>query len=181
MTTNTDSRFRRRAVLVAALIVAQLFVGGCSVFSQDSSDELDGPALSDEQTRAQVVDPAKRIVKAAGLQGFTAAFEFSPCTDQGVPPFRGVAKVFFVFPAGADEGVFVGQIAALMVADGWSDGPPAGKKPHGRVVHQGEVMAIIASSPDHPGQGDIQIYGECRNPTDHRSASSEDITAELNG
>lgn len=183
MTTSTD-RPSRRVALVAALAAAQLFTGGCSVFSNDGSDELDGPPLSDEQARAQVVEPAKRTVEATGLQRFTAAFSFGSCTDQGVPPFRGIAEVAFAFPPGADEQGYVEKIAAAMLADGWSDGPPPGKKPYGRVVHRGDMMAILGPSPDHPGEGDIKIYGECRNATDHRKdpgSGIEDITADLGG
>lgn len=181
MTTSTSGR---RVALVAALVAGQLFAGGCSVFSDDDSAGPDAHELSDAQTRAQVVEPARRVVEAAGLHGFTAAFSFGACRDDGLPPYRGIAEVAFVFPPGADEHAYVEKIVAAMLADGWRDGPPPGKQPYGRVVHQGEMMAILGPSPDHPGEGDIKIYGECRNPTDHRKdpgSGIENITAELGG
>lgn len=148
----------------------------------DRPPKLDGPEMSDEQTRSQVVDPARRVVQAAGLGEFTAAFSYKSCTDQGVPPFRGVVNIAFVFPPGVDEKAEVERIAAVMIADGWSDGPPPGRMPHGRVVHQGDMMAILGTNANHPGEGDIDIFGECRNATDHRNDEGdpyEDIAAEL--
>ena len=144
----------------------------------DKSANLDGPEMSDEQTRAQVVDPAKRLVQSAGLQLRGASFRFSACTDQGVAPFRGRVSMGFTFPAGVDKQAYLDEIIAAMTADGWSDGAPPGKKPHGRAMHLGEVMAIIAANPDHPDRGYIQIHGECRNADDH-SADEQDIRAEL--
>ncbi|MBU9762254.1 hypothetical protein FR943_00075 [Mycobacterium sp. TNTM28] len=139
---------------------------------------LDGPQMSDEQTRAQVVEPAKRLVASAGLQVRGATFEFDSCTDQEVAPYRGQVGMGFTFPAGVDPQAYLDQIVAAMRADGWRDGAPSGKQPHGRAMNLGEVMAIIAANPDHPDRGYIEIYGECRNAGDH-SADEQDIRAEL--
>lgn len=144
----------------------------------EPSVDLDGPQMSDEQTRAQVVDPAKRLVRSAGLQLRGATFEFDSCTDQEVAPFRGQVGMGFTFPAGVDKDSYLDGIVAAMLAEGWSDGAPAGKKPHGRSLHLGEVMAIVTANPDHPDRGYIEIYGECRNAGDH-SADEQDIRAEL--
>lgn len=145
----------------------------------DSSANLDGPQMSDEQTRAQVVDPAKRLVQSVGLQLTGARFHFDACTDQGVAPFRGNVGIGFTFPAGADKNAYIDKIIAAMIADGWSDGAPPGKKPYGRAMHMGEVMAIVSPNPDHPDRGTIDIYGECRNATDHSEGDRQDIRAEL--
>jgi hypothetical protein len=144
----------------------------------DSSANLDGPQMSDEQTRAQVVDPAKRLVQSVGLQLRGAGFRFSACTDQGVAPFRGLVEMGFTFPVGADKNAYIDKIIAAMTADGWSDGAPPGKKPYGRAMHMGEVMALVSPNPDHPDRGIVEIYGECRNATDH-SGDDQDIRAEL--
>jgi hypothetical protein len=144
----------------------------------ERSADLDGPQMSDEQTRAQVVDPAKRLVHAVGLQLRGATFEFDSCTDQEVAPFRGQVGMGFTFPTGIAKEAYLDDIIAAMVADGWSNGAPAGKKPHGRSMKLGEVMAIVAANPDHPDRGYIEIYGECRNAGDH-NADEQDIRAEL--
>lgn len=146
----------------------------------DSKANLDGPEMSDEQTRAQVVDPAKRLVQSVGLQLTGASFRFSACTDQGVAPFRGRIGMGFTFPAGVDKQAFIDKIIAAMIADGWSDGAPPGKKPYGHALHMGEVMALVSPNPDHPDRGLIDILGECRNAADH-SGDRQDIVAELTG
>lgn len=154
------------------------------MFPHDRRAELDGSELTDEQTRAQVVEPAKQIVKLAALQGVTGSFRFDSCNDQGEPPFRGVAGVSFVFPSGADPQGYIEQIASTMIAHGWSDGPPPGKRPYGRLVHQGQMLVIISPNPDHPERGLIEFRGECRNLTDQRKIDGEvpvRITDELTG
>ncbi|BBY27241.1 hypothetical protein [Mycolicibacterium sediminis] len=149
------------------------------MFSDDSAD-LDGPEMSDAQTRAQVVEPAQRLVQSVGLQLRGATFRFSACTDQGVAPFRGLVEMGFTFPPGTVKEAYVDEIVKAMADDGWSDGAPAGKKPYGRAMHQGEVMALVSPNPDHPDRGIVEIYGECRNAADH-SGDNEDIRSELTG
>lgn len=154
------------------------------MFPHDRRAELDGPELNDEQTRAQVVEPAKQIVQAAQLHDFTASFRFESCNDQNEAPYRGVAEVVFTFPADADQQAYIDHIAVTMTGLGWSEGPPAGKMPYGRVLHQGQLMAIMAPEPDHPRFGSIDIYGECRNLTDQRAQdglSRQYFTDELTG
>ena len=145
------------------------------------SPNLDGPEMSDEQTRAQVVEPAARLVQRTGLQLIAGNFRLASCSDQGGTPFRGRVGIGFTFPAGVDKDAYLDEIVAAMVADGWRDGAPAGKRPHGRAMHLGEVMAIVAANPDHPDRGYIQIFGECRNLGDHYNSDRHDIRDELTG
>lgn len=152
--------------------------------AHDRRSELEGPELTDEQTRAQVLEPAKAIVQGADLRDFTASFRFESCNDQNEAPYRGVAEVVFTFPADADKQAYIDHVAAVMTRLGWDEGPPAGKMPYGRVLHQGQLMAIMAPEPDHPRFGSIDIYGECRNLTDQRSRGGlgrQDIAGELTG
>lgn len=146
----------------------------------DKSAALDGPEMDDQQTRAQVVEPAKRIVQSADLQLIAANFRFASCADQGGVPFRGRVGIGFTFPAEVDKEIYLDTIVQVMLADGWNDGAPSGKKPHGRALHLGEVMAIVAANPDHPDRGYIQIFGECRNAGDH-DGDRQNIVAELTG
>jgi hypothetical protein len=152
------------------------------MFPHDRRSELAGPELTDGQTRAQVVESAKEIVKAAGLEGLFAAFRFESCNDQNEAPYRGVAEVGFTFPTDADVQAYVERVATAMVGIGWSDGPPPGKLPYGRVLHQGQLMAIMAPLPDDHRYGNVKIYGECGNLTDHRKDQGpvyQDITEEI--
>lgn len=154
------------------------------MFPHDRRNELDGPELSDEQTRAQVVEPAKQLVRAADLHDFTASFRFESCNDQNEAPYRGVATVNFTFPPAVTQQAYLDQVAATMLSLGWSEGPPPGKMPYGRVLHQDQMMAMLAPWPDHPSTGSVKIYGECRNLTDQRQQgglSRQDIAGELTG
>jgi hypothetical protein len=180
MITNTADRTRRRAVA----LVATALIGGCAMSAHDRRSELEGPELTDEQTRAQVVEPARAIVRAADLQGLFPVFRFESCNDQNEAPYRGVAEVGFTFPANVEQQAYIDRIAAAMVGIGWSEGPPPGKMPYGRVLHTEQLMAIIAPEPDHPRYGDVKIYGQCRNLTDHRKDEGpvfQDISGELTG
>jgi hypothetical protein len=169
----------RRWMAATALLAVALCAGGCdSVESKNGASGPPAAGMSDEQTRAQVVDPARRLVSAAGWQrqDLSAAFHFASCNDQGDPPFQGVVELGFVFPRGADQQAEVERIAGLMVADGWSDGPPPGKMPYGRALHHGDMMAIVSPNPNHPGEGDVKIYGECGNQTNHRANDTLGLT-----
>jgi len=142
----------------------------------------DRPAqpLSDEQTRAQVIGPAKQIAKTAGLQNVSGVFGWESCNDQGDPPFRGRVDVSFDVPAGTDPNSYFEQIAATMIGHGWADGPPPGKRPFGRVIHTDSVMAIIGRSSGTRKAGSVELSGECRNMGDHRHDGKwYDVTGQL--
>lgn len=145
--------------------------------------DIDHPAnpLSDDQAEAQVVDAAKQIAQRVSLPDMYGGFAFESCNDQGTPPYRGVVEMSFKPPG--DPDTFFNQIAATMVAHGWADGPPPGLRPHGKVINQGGVMAVMSSGPN-PGWSRIQLYGECRNMTDHHNDGKTNwvkITDQLNG
>ncbi|VBA51756.1 hypothetical protein [Mycobacterium pseudokansasii] len=144
----------------------------------------DHPAqpLSDEQTKAQVVNPAKQISRTANLQNVSAVFGWESCNDQGDPPYRGRADISFDIPAGTDSNTYFGQIAAAMVAQGWSEGPPPGMRFFGRVIHADGVMAIIGKSGGTIKAGSVELSGECRNIDDHRHDGKwYDVTDQLLG
>jgi len=130
----------------------------------------DGPGpspLSDEQAMAQVVEPARQIVRAAGLQDVTGGFAFESCNDQGAPPFRGRVEMSFAVPAGVEPDDYFKGIAVTMVGQGsWADGPRPGTCPSGVVIHTATVMAIIGGAAV-VGRGSVQLCGVCRNMTDH--------------
>jgi len=124
--------------------------------------------LSDEQAMAQVVEAARQIVRVARLNDVTGGFLFESCNDQGAPPYRGRVDMSFAVPAGVEpEGHFT-QIATAMVRQGWTDGPPQGKRPFGVAVHTKTVMAVIGRACSDTSRGSAQVCGECRNMTDHR-------------
>ncbi len=140
--------------------------------------------MTDEQTRAQVVDPAKRLVHATDLQLRGTGFRYASCTDQGSAPFRGRLDMGFIFPAGLDKQEHLERIVAAMKTDGRTDDAPKDQHHYGRTLYLGGVMAIVTPNPDHPERGYIDMLGQCRNAGDHRitkdrGADEQDVRAEL--
>jgi hypothetical protein len=140
--------------------------------------------LSDAEATAQVVEAARQMVRTAGLVDVTGAFSFESCNDQGEPPYRGRVDMSFAAPAGVEPEAFFVQVAATMVAQGWHEGPPAGKRPFGVVVHTDTVMAVIGRACGDGSRGSVQLCGQCRNMTDHRTDGKTvgtDVTGQLGG
>ncbi|WP_343571957.1 hypothetical protein [Mycobacterium sp.] len=138
--------------------------------------------LSDEQARAQVVGPAREVVKAANLDITYATFEWSSCNDQGDPPYQGEVNVAFVVPPGADAQTLSRQAAAAVAKQpGWAAGAPAGMHLFGELAHKGNVVAIVGSG-NYPERGSVQVLGECRNMSDHHGHTGPfEITDQLRG
>ena len=143
-------------------------------------DRQEPTPISDEESRAQVVDAAKAITAAAGLDVTYANYQWEWCNDQGRPPYHGRVDVAYEVPAGTDSAAMAKQVAAVAARQpGWASGPPPGLNPYGEVVHKGGVMAI-ASVGNYPERGALQIFGECKNMNDHRDDSAlHDITGEV--
>ena len=124
-------------------------------FGQDP--ERPANPLSDEQTKAEVLDPARQITTIANLQNVSGVFGWESCNDQGDRPFRGRVEVSFDVPAGADR-----------------------NPPPGRVIHTGGVMAIIGKSSGTAKDGSVELSGECRNMGAHRHDGTwYDVTDQL--
>jgi hypothetical protein len=153
------------AVFIAVVLVLSIALGGCSQMFPHRHD-IDHPAnpLSDDQAEAQVVDAAKQIAQLVSLPDMYGGFAFESCNDQ-------------------DPDAFINQIAATMVAHGWTDGPPPGLHPNGRVISKDGVVAVMSWG-QKAGWSRIQLYGECRNMTDHHNDGKTNwvkITDQLRG
>lgn len=138
-------------------------------------------SLSNEETMKQLVDPAREIVKVAGLQEVSGGFGFEACNDQGEPPYRGRLEMGFRIPPDIEPKKYFRQIAMTVVQQGvgWSDGPPPGKKPFGTVIHTDTVMAIINQNPVAREDGYVHLFGECRNMEEHSGGGGVDVTGQL--
>ena len=147
----------------------------------------DGPEpspLSDEEATAQVVEAARQMVRAVRLDDVTGAFLFESCNDQGESPYRGRVDMSFAMPDAVEPDAYFERIAATMVGQGWTDGPPPGKHPFGVVIHTETVMAIIGAACGASARGSVQLCGQCRNMTDHRNDGKTvgtDVTDQLSG
>lgn len=151
--------------------------------SANSTNSVDDSAhpLTDDQSMAQVVDPAKQIVTAANLQGVSGGFSFASCNDQGDPPYMG--KVTMSFLIHGDSDAYFQQVRAAMTAHGWSDGAPPGQQYFGTTLNKDGVTANISFVPSDHSYGQINLYGQCRNTTDHHTdgkTNGTDITTQLN-
>ena len=168
-------------IRLLSLLLIALALGGCGMFGSGSRDDnpLDPAenAMSDEQTRAQVVDPAVQVVRAVPLDDVAGGFSFGSCNDQGEPPFQGRVEVAFKLPA--DPGAVFAQIRDAMIAQGWTSGTPQGQIVHGDSLNRNGVTAAVGPRAGDPGYGALQLYGECRNAGDHGSEGAVDITGEL--
>lgn len=132
-----------------------------------SGQEPDSP-LSDRQAIAQVVDAARQIAKAADLSDPSGGFSWESCNDQGEAPYRGRVDMTFAVPPVVDQDTYFARIAATMVASGWAPGAP----PTGTAIHRDGVLARIGASPFARADGAVQLFGACRNMTDHRADSN---------
>ncbi|WP_371877829.1 hypothetical protein, partial [Mycobacterium kansasii] len=159
--------------LAAVALTMVLLLGGCSPmypFAHDA-DHPEHP-LSDEQAMAQVIEPAKQITKVAGLRDVSGGFSWESCNDQGDPPYRGRVDMTFNVPPGIDHSAYFEQVAATMVAHGWSSGAPSGQHLFGTAIHNDGVMATIGVSPFLGADGASELSGECRDMNNHRTDSN---------
>lgn len=151
--------------------------------SPGSTNPVDDSAhpLTDDQAMAQVVAPAKQIAAVANLQGVSGGFSFASCNDQGDPPYMGTVTMSFLLQG--DPEAYFQQVRAAMVAHGWNDGPPPGQRYFGTTLNKDGVTANMGYVPSDHTYGQIMLYGQCRNTTDHRhdgKTNTTNITGELN-
>ena len=76
---------------------------------------------------------------------------------------------------------FFRAIASAMTARGFTEGAPPNRHPLGRTFTRDGVTVIFYRNDDASTRGTMQVYGECRNVSDHRLDTTGwvDITAEL--
>lgn len=180
MRTVLPSRTRPRPAVSVAVAAFMLTACASLSRSKNQAKHPDQP-LSDSQSVAQVVDPAKKIAKVARLQDVSGTYRWESCNDRGEKPYRGRLDMTFVVPPGIDHNAYFQQIANTMEANGWSAGPPRGRHAAGTVIHQDDVMATIGISPYVRADGAIQLLGQCRNMNDHRRDGSFSVDDQLGG
>jgi hypothetical protein len=180
-----DGRRAFRTAVAGVVLIVSLSVGGCSVMMPEGwgGDHVANP-LTDEQSRIQVVEPARQIAQVASPPGIFGAFWFGRCTPGGPPyppPYRGVVEMSLEIPFGMQADAYFAKIAATMVAHGWADGASPGLNPVGRVINKGGVTAVMTAG-ERTGWGKVQLLGECRNETaagDYGRRRGSDITDQL--
>jgi hypothetical protein len=179
------SRWARPAI--AAALAVPLALGGAFLavdrLHTTPSDVLDHPGnpASDEQTEAQVVEAARQIVAAAGLQTTTAGYLLMSCKNRDDPPYQGAIYLTFALPAGSGPDTYFPAVAGALVGRGWKEGLPPADHTFGKTLTKDAVTAVIYRTDDDISLGVLRLYGECRNTNDHRNDSTAwvDVTAQL--
>lgn len=164
--------------LMAATYAVSLVFGGAFLavdrLHATPADAVGHPSnpVTDEQSRAQAVDAAKRVVGVGRLHPTTAGYQLMSCVDQSSPPYHGAVYVTFAVPAETRADNYLSDVATALVADGWKEGLPAGDHAFGRTLSKDDVIAVIYRHDDEPNLGVLRVYGECRNMSDHRGSAA---------
>ncbi len=177
-------RSKRIRALIAAALAVSLLLGGAFLLvgrlHSTPSDVLNHPVnpVTDDQSKAQVVESARRIVTVTGLQAVSAGYLLMSCKDRANPPYQGAIYLTFALPAAARADTYFPAIAASLVSHGWTEGVPHNDHAYGRTLSKDAVTVIFYRQDDDPSLGVLRIYGQCRNMNDHRNDSTTwvDIT-----
>lgn len=181
----TGLRSRPAVLLIAAALLVSLVLG-LSFVALHRFRDLRGAAvdpvaqpLTDEQAKTQVLEPAREIVGTGRLSGVSASYLLMSCTNTDEPPYQGAIYLNFTVPGVLETPKYFGSIAAAMAAKGWIEGLPPNRHPGGRTFTRNGVTVIYFRTDDHTDRATMQIYGECRDTTDHRMDATGwvDITA----
>lgn len=172
---------RSLALPIAVFISSQVLVTGCTV-SKDSAVDApgaDGLALTDDQASAQVVEAARQIVAVAQLRDATGGYSFVSCKNEDEPPYQAALYMSFSLPQ-ANSAKYLREVAAAMVAHGWTDAPSMSKY-FGEKLTKDGVTSIFYRNVNDADFATMRLYGECRNTGDHRNDNPAwtDITDQL--
>lgn len=183
----TGLRSRPAVLLIAAALLVSLVLG-VSFVALHRFRDMRGAAvepvarpLTDEQTKMQVLDPAREIVGAGKLSGVSASYLLMSCKNADEPPYQGAIYLNFTVPGVLETPKYFDSIAAAMTANGWAEGLPPNRHPGGRTFTRNGVTVRYFRTDDHIDRATMQIYGECRDTTDHRLDATGwvDVTAAL--
>jgi hypothetical protein len=157
------------ALPIAAFVSSLVLVAGCRVSNDSVVDALgaDGVALTDDQAAAQVVDSARQIVAVAQLRDVTGGYAFVSCENEDDPPYQAALYMNFRLSR-ANSAKYLREVAAAMVAHGWTDAPSMSKH-FGEKLTKDGVTSIFYRNVNDADFATMRLYGECRNTADHRN------------
>jgi hypothetical protein len=186
-TSSAKLRSPQVRALIAAALTASLLLGGVFLavdrLHTTPADVVDHPAnpVTDDQSRAQVVESARQIVALARLQTASAGYTLMSCKNRDEPPYQGAIYLTFALPAGARPDAFFPTLAATLTAHGWTRGLPPNDHAFAESLTTDAATAIVYLQSDEPSLGVLRVYGQCRNMTDHRSDATAwvDVTDPL--
>ena len=158
---------RYLALLWGALVVALVLGAGFLVLVHRGSTDQRADAMSDEQAVAQVVDSARQIVSAAGLQDATGGYTFMSCESESQPPYQAAFYLTFHLPH-SDWARRLRDIESAMTAHGWSESEAMGEH-FGQKLTKDGVTSVFYPNTDGKDFASMRLYGQCRNMSDHRA------------
>src|SRR5215468_8867058 len=117
--------FVTAAALTVSLVLGAAFLLIGRLHSTPS-DYLDHPAnpVTDEESKAQVVEPTKQVVLLTGLRATSAGYLLMSCKDQNDPPYQGAIYLTFRLPTGVRAETYFETIASTLGSHGWIEGIP---------------------------------------------------------
>jgi hypothetical protein len=178
-------RSTRVRALIAAALTASLLLSGAFLLVDrlhtTPTDALDHPAnpVTDDQSEAQVVEPARQVVTLTGLRTASAGYMLMSCKDRDDPPYQGAIYLIFALPAGVRADTYFPTIAATLASHGWTEGLPPNGHEFARSLSKDGVTMIVYRQSEDPSLGVLRIYGQCRNMNNHRNEAWIDITDRL--
>jgi hypothetical protein len=172
-------RFVTAAALTVSLVLGGFFLLTGRLHSTPS-DYLDHPAnpFTDEDSKAQVVEPTKQIVLLTGLRTASAGYSLMSCKDQHDPPYQGAVYLTFTLPTEVRADTYFKTIGSTLGSHGWTEGIPDNNHVFSKTFSKNPVTVIIYRDTDTPSLGILRLYGECRNVNHHRTDTTAwtDIT-----
>lgn len=186
---STTLRSRPIVLLIAATLLMCLALSTTFVVLHRSHTHhgaaVEAPAhpLTDDETKQQSVSAARQFIKDSHLKTIEATYLLMSCRTEDEPPYQGTVYVDFDMPTVTEAPRFLPDLARTMTARGWTAGLDPNQHPGGQIMTNNGVTALIYRNPDVRGRGVLQIYGECRDVTDHRldPTGFVDIIDELQG
>ncbi len=177
-------RSKQIRALIAVALAIPLLVGAAVLMvdrlHSTPADALDHPAspMSDDQSRAQVVQSAQNIVTTTGLQTSSAGYSLMSCKNRDDPPYQGSIYLTFTVPAAAPADTYFAGIATTLTGHGWAEGLPHNNHAFAKTLTKDAVTVIMYRHDDDPRLGVLRVYGQCRNMNDHRGDATTwtDIT-----
>lgn len=178
-------RSKPAILLLAATFVLTITLGSgflaLHTFRDMRGAAFDPPAvpMSDEQSRQQVLGASRELIAAGHLKNVAGSYLLMSCKNSADPPYQGAIRLNFDIPGLKDTPKYFGNIASSLVAHGWTDQNPGGQ---GRPTFTKDgVTVIYYIDSDTHGRATMQVYGECRNTTDHRGDATgwSNVTRQL--
>lgn len=181
MLRSRPARLLLAVALLCSLVLGVAFVVVHRIYDLRGITEI--VPMNDDQSRRQVLEPARRFVDAGALRVDTGTYLLMSCSSEERPPYRGKVYLTFEVPTVTETRAVFADLARAMSAQGWRVGTRPNRHPEGWTLAKDGVIAVYFRHPDVPDRGVLQVDGECRNLTDHQldGTGFVDVTANLTG